>query len=440
MRKKQVQDDDCSDDDNIPKDDPIESLRLKDPTDDEHAARGRSFAKKPNSIAGRLRSRSRHRSLSVSRRKGVPSNPPSNLSSSSKENHAHQLPPSPTASGADAAATAPLPGEPITGISRAAAILNRHERALKTELLQLVDYQEKEIKYWKERALKKDVRDMISEPEAWEEKKDQPQSFHASLQNLTGDTNSQVAALTRELTNLRRILETQEKSNEDRVQMLESQIEKLIEAQAERVALLKSSKKNKSSVQDGSSLTNLRHSTSSIVSDGTGGNEKDPDETKKDPDNEVAVLEQLLARVLAEKDRLWFENQDLRNAVMETKEKEGPSSEGTLYQLSCRKCSGQNFLGNTNEDLRDKTMEHFSVIWSIVKTYYGKGHIAEEDIICPPTDAAKCNFRSSSLAHHLAFHCKDFANESEVKKWCTKNVKLERIKSDPNNTLRGREF
>lgn len=35
---------------------------------------------------------------------------------------------------------------------------------------------------------------------------------------------------------------------------------------------------------------------------------------------------------------------------------------------------------------------------------------------------------------------KDFANESEVKKWCTKNVKLERIKSDPNNTLRGREF
>ena len=48
--------------------------------------------------------------------------------------------------------------------------------------------------------------------------------------------------------------------------------------------------------------------------------------------------------------------QDLRNAVKETKKKED-----TLYQLSCRKCSGQNFLGNTDEDLRDKTMEHFSV-------------------------------------------------------------------------------
>lgn len=299
MRKKQVLDD-CSDDDNIPKDDPIESLNLKDPTDDEHAARGRSFARKPNSIAGRLRSRSRHRSLSITRRKRAPSNPPggaSNLSLASKEKHAQQLPPSPGASGADVVATVPLTGEPISGISRAEAILNRHEMALKTELLQLIDYQEKEIQHWKEKCLKRDVRDMISEPEAWEEKKDEPQPFHASLQNLAGDTNSQVAALTRELkmrddevANLRKILETQEKSNEDRVHMLESQIEKLIEAQAERVALLKSSKKNKSSVQDGSSSINLRHSASSIVSDGSDGNERNPDQMKKDPDNEVAVL------------------------------------------------------------------------------------------------------------------------------------------------------
>lgn len=144
--------------------------------------------------------------------------------------------------------------------------------------------------------------------------------------------------------------------------------------------------------------------------------------------------EQLLARILAEKDRLWFENNDLRNAVKETSEKEV-----TSYQLSCRKCEGQNFLGNTDEDLRDKAMEHFSVIWSIVKKCYGKEHIEDEDI-CPPTDAVKCKFRSSSLAHHLAFHCKDFETETEVKKWCTKNVKLERIKSDPNTSRKKREF
>ena len=289
MRKKQVQDD-CSDDDNIPKGDPLESL--KNPTDDEHEARGRSFAKRPNSIAGRLRSRSRHRSLSVSRHKRAPSNPNPNpqcesftapggmssLSSSSKEKQ-------------DVAATAPLPGEPMSGISRATAILNRHERALKTELLQLIEYQEKEIQHWKKRALEKDVRDMISEPEAWEE----PKPLNSSLQNLTGDTNSQVAALAGELkmrddevTNLRKILETQEKANEDRVRMLESQLEKLIEAQAERVALMKSSKKNKSSFQDGGpSSTNLRQSASSFVSEGTDVTNTDEE---KDPGNEVAVL------------------------------------------------------------------------------------------------------------------------------------------------------
>eukprot|EP00579_Thalassiosira_antarctica_P032692 CAMPEP_0201994354 /NCGR_PEP_ID=MMETSP0905-20130828/2221_1 /ASSEMBLY_ACC=CAM_ASM_000554 /TAXON_ID=420261 /ORGANISM="Thalassiosira antarctica, Strain CCMP982" /LENGTH=330 /DNA_ID=CAMNT_0048549307 /DNA_START=66 /DNA_END=1055 /DNA_ORIENTATION=- len=135
---------------------------------------------------------------------------------------------------------------------------------------------------------------------------------------------------------------------------------------------------------------------------------------------ETSTLEELLTRVLStEKDT---------SAPPET-ESEKPKSHkhkqrrALLYQLSCKHCIGQNFVGSTKNNLKDKVKENYAVVWQVVQTAYGKGEgdVGGEDL------EHGLSFRASSFAHHAARHCQDCESEGEVNQWCLENVKVERI-------------
>ena len=92
-----------------------------------------------------------------------------------------------------------------------------------------------------------------------------------------------------------------------------------------------------------------------------------------DNDNslEVKNLEALLVRILAEKDKLAFENENLRALVAQNETSCKPVALANLrtYQLSCRNCIDHSFVGQTRDNVKQKVRDHFSegkVSWHFI--------------------------------------------------------------------------
>ena len=125
-----------------------------------------------------------------------------------------------------------------------------------------------------------------------------------------------------------------------------------------------------------------------------------------------------------------------------------------LYQLSCKHCVGQNFVGTTKGDLKEKVKDHYGVVWQLVSQAYGKGPKNEDwknntkkkgnkgsskgDGKDEEEEEEKQEdfdhvFRASSFSHHIAEHCRECNSESKVLGWCAKNVKVEKIAASANS-------
>lgn len=123
-----------------------------------------------------------------------------------------------------------------------------------------------------------------------------------------------------------------------------------------------------------------------------------------------------------------------------------------LYQLSCKHCVGQNFVGTTKGDLKEKVKDHYGVVWQLVSQAYGKGPKNEDwRNNCKKSKGNKGKgddkdeeeeekqedfdhvFRASSFSHHIAEHCRECNSESKVLGWCAKNVKVEKIAASANS-------
>ena len=125
-----------------------------------------------------------------------------------------------------------------------------------------------------------------------------------------------------------------------------------------------------------------------------------------------------------------------------------------LYQLSCKHCVGQNFVGTTKGDLKEKVKDHYGVVWQLVSQAYGKGPKNEDwknncgakkkgskskgDVKDEEAEEEKQEdfdhvFRASSFSHHIAEHCRECNSESKVLSWCAKNVKVEKIAASANS-------
>jgi len=343
-------------------------------------------------------------------------------------------------------------------------VIERHQLALKMDMMDILENHEKEIKFWKNKSMKMKKKQAQEAPAlAPEQDTAQPSTSSVDETDTKEAENlrlmEKVSMLENEVQNrdilinsLRQTVEISDKANEDRVQLLENQLERLVEMKTPA-----GSPNSSSQLLCEFGTNRGGRDTESAGSNG------------EDENNEVSVLEQLLVRVLAEKDKLLFENQNLRTILRESEiipldrsrtsreehrreRKENDSSNNTdeskpaeeeieyyrvLYQMShknCQKnhrhikytgaCTGS--AAETQQALKRIMEQHFSDIWNIIQD--------EEGSISSSVHPDELNgqdlnyiapFQSSSLARHVAKHCEAFSNEGEVLQWCRENIKVE---------------
>lgn len=354
-------------------------------------------------------------------------------------------------------------------------ILERHQLALRMDMLSLLETRDKEITFWKNKALKlrknmtaleKAVGESgasVTEHESQEASTSQHGGNAAkeSEQKLLED---KVAILERELLernaqveSLMGTMAAQEKTSEERVRLLENQLERLVEIQTKigkqgnnsnyccPKTIVSSVASTQAMSSPGSSPSDNDLSAFSEMEINNKADGADTDNGKAngahpvDPTHEITALEQLLARVLAEKDKLSFENDNLRTVLSETvpvpydiaNENTAPPNDEVVfqtYQLSCRICEGHVYSGSTTKGLKKTAKEHFSMVWKVVQSTYGKEEETGSSAVGKDLGLiTSWDFIGSPLAHHLAEHCKDMESEKEVRHWCKKNVKLEKV-------------
>lgn len=158
---------------------------------------------------------------------------------------------------------------------------------------------------------------------------------------------------------LRHVMEKAEEDSESRIELLERQLDKLIEMK---------SRHNSSTSQTISSTSTTTSAMSQTLTASqvsyTSNSHAENSHESGDNDNslEVKNLEALLVRILAEKDKLAFENENLRALVAQNETSCKPVALANLrtYQLSCRNCIDQSFVGQTRDNVKQKVRDHFS--------------------------------------------------------------------------------
>eukprot|EP00581_Thalassiosira_minuscula_P002699 CAMPEP_0183746478 /NCGR_PEP_ID=MMETSP0737-20130205/66776_1 /TAXON_ID=385413 /ORGANISM="Thalassiosira miniscula, Strain CCMP1093" /LENGTH=580 /DNA_ID=CAMNT_0025982173 /DNA_START=128 /DNA_END=1870 /DNA_ORIENTATION=- len=202
------------------------------------------------------------------------------------------------------------PGNEPTSAEIIEEAVNRHQMALKMDMIEIVQNHEKEMKFWKNKALrlKKKMSESLMEQDL--SNKTVPSSDDDGRDMDVKLLMEKVSALEKGvqqrevvIDSQRQTMEIQEKASEERVRLLEDQLERLVE-----MTVKAASSTGISFVSSTRPMSDFDHVTPLDVGKSHGN----------DPTYEVSILETLLARVLAEKDKLMFENQNLRTVLKET--------------------------------------------------------------------------------------------------------------------------
>lgn len=239
----------------------------------------------------------------------------------------------------------------------------------------------------------------------WKEQAAALQMTVASLKDQINDQNSTVTK------KLHETMEQKEKIQEKRVLQLEMEIARLIEMQS--------------------------NDTTSIPSYILCVPKEVDYDVLEYANLEIKALEELLTKVLAEKDHLLLKNEQQVSLIKDMAN--GRSQHGmddryytnavdnddddVIYQLSCRKCNNckPHIIGKTNQDLRTKVEDHFHQVWKLVDT------LKTEDFECIPIDpfSDDRSFLQTEFAMHIAKHCRYAMSAEATVEWCFKNIKIE---------------
>jgi len=364
-------------------------------------------------------------------------------------------------------------------------IIERNRRALKKEMIGLLKTQKNETRFWKKKAikLKKDVslnrspEEELQDTTSTEDDRVTNDAENKLLKEKLSALEIEAAARGELIDSLRQMMVLQETAGEERVKLLEHQLERLVEMNT-RVA-------SDDASNDVSNQLQLDL-----------GKTKDKTEDK-DAAYEIVSLEQLLARVLAEKDKLLFENQNMKSILQggdpaslasninspkeyqvrfeenvppvkgmgprrqsdsnlsahneqRAHNEKKPKSEQIAipYQMYCKmrpknhrhiKYRGV-YYGNKAESqqeaLKKMLEDHFYHVWKM--SLDGEGSLSSsvhaDEWHSKESGSAAIAFQSSSLARHIANHCQPFSSREDVSKWCKDNVKVE-VRQGPDTQL-----
>ncbi|KAL7491544.1 hypothetical protein ACHAWT_000866 [Skeletonema menzelii] len=253
------------------------------------------------------------------------------------------------------------------------------------------------------------------------EEKDELEHKFSSSSQQTLVLEQQVKDRDSSIAQLRHVMEKAEEDSESRIELLERQLDKLVEMKSRRPENLSNSQTTSTTASSSMSQTLTAASqasyTSKVSYTSNAHTETSHEDADSDHSSEVKNLEALLVRILAEKDKLAFENENLRALVAQNEPTCKPVALANLctYQLSCRNCIDQSFVGQTRDNnVKQKVRDHFSEVF-----YVSRGMDVTVN-----TDET---FMKSSFAQHAAGHCKNLQSSDEVVRWCVKNIKVEKI-------------
>lgn len=86
--------------------------------------------------------------------------------------------------------------------------------------------------------------------------------------------------------------------------------------------------------------------------------------------------------------------------------------------------SNLHYIGSTHQNLKRAVVKHYNEIWKIVDEEYGDGGYRKDADDVQRNKAGLSKFAHS--AAHFAKHCRTAKSNSEVKKWCEDNIKVEK--------------
>jgi len=194
-----------------------------------------------------------------------------------------------------------------------------------------------------------------------EEKEELKRKANASSQQAFA-LEQQVKDRDSSIAQLRHVMEKAEEDSESRIELLERQLDKLVEMKARRPDNLPTSPQIISTTSTTTSSISQTLTASQASYTSNAHTENSHESGDNDNSLEVKNLEALLVRILAEKDKLAFENENLRALVAQNESSSKPVALANLrtYQLSCRNCIDQSFVGQTRDNVKQKVRDHFS--------------------------------------------------------------------------------
>ena len=189
---------------------------------------------------------------------------------------------------------------------------------------------------------------------------------------------------------------TEEKMQQERVLALEIEVEQLID-------MRKKKKRN-----DAASIIQRDCLSASLVREMT---------PTRFANIEISALQDLLSRVMAERDILAIKVRNVERILKETDARQNTciAKGDIIYQLTCKKCrcGTKTTIGKTSGDLKETVKVHFEDVCKMVSGEVQQGN----------------KFMKSNFAKHVVGHCQNQNqgdwSDKKIFQWCQKNVKVE---------------
>jgi len=209
---------------------------------------------------------------------------------------------------------------------------------------------------------------------------------------------------------LQEAMEREQKIHDERVLMLQIQIERLIEMRSKSCR--------------SSSLQTPRDIGITALNE---------DDKHQHALIEISALNELLSRVLGERDVLSVKVRNLERLIKKMSTRTKIDHGDIIYQLTCKKCKGGSIhvIGKTSQDLKSTVKKHYKEVYMMVERYK-EAEEGEEDEDYESNSSA---FMQSSFATHVVKHIINQSQgakqtEKKVFEWCQRNIKVESFSID----------
>ena len=148
---------------------------------------------------------------------------------------------------------------------------------------------------------------------------------------------------------------------------------------------------------------------------------------------EISALNELLSRILGERDVLSVKVRNLERLIKEMSTRKKIDHGDIIYQLTCKKCQGGSIhvIGKTSQDLKSTVKKHYKEVYMMVERYK-EDEEGEEDEDYESNSSA---FMQSSFATHVVKHIINQSQGAEqtkkkVSEWCQRNIRVESFSID----------